>query len=236
MRAQGAINPWVSDMAVPLFLIAIVIGSIGGILLVQQFLQLLPFSKRKAKRRGVIPQAIRMFASGCVVLFGVSLFMIALFVGAYDGFTREEPVARIQCLPVEGLDYDMILRFVPLQGGKEGVPGVFRLNGDQWAVGGHILQWHPWLNMLGLHTGYRLTRVEGRYIDAEEESSGGRSVYDLGELRTQALWHWLYRHYEDIPLVKAVYGNTAYTFPERDVTFVVRVTLSGFKVAPDLQR
>lgn len=224
---------WILEMAVPLFFIAVGILVTGGTLLIIQLLRLLPISKKSTKKRGVVPQAIQALAGGCVFMFGLFLLMLVLFSRTYEVFTREEPVARIQCFPVEGLDYNMILRFVPLEGGKEGTPGLFRLNGDQWAVGGHILQWHPWLNILGLHTGYRITRIEGRYLEAEDEASALRTVYDLGDSRTQRIWHWFYRHHEDIPLVEAAYGNTAYTFPEKDQTFVVVVTHSGFMVAPD---
>jgi len=44
-----------------------------------------------------------------------------------------------------------------------------RLRGQQWAVEGHILKWDDWLNLLGLQTMYKLTRVRGRYLRAEDE-------------------------------------------------------------------
>jgi len=228
--------PWIFEMAIPLFFIALAILVAGGILLIVQFLQVLPFSKKAGKKRGLMPQTIKALASGCVFIFGLFLLILVLFVRTYDVFTREEPIVRIRCVPVEGLDYDMILRFAPLEGGKEGTPRLFRLNGDQWAVGGHIVQWHPWLNILGLHTGYRVSRIEGRYLKAEDEASRIQTAYDLGGSRAQRLWHWLYRHHEEIPFVKAAYGNTAYTFPEKDKTFVVMVTHSGFIVAPNQGR
>ncbi len=227
---------WILEEAGPLFFIAAAIILAGGISLVIQFLRFLPFSQKKARRQGFAGRAMKVLGSGCVFLFGLLLMVIVLFAQTYEAFTREEPVARIQCVSVEGLDYDMVLRFVPLKGGKEGDPRLFRLNGDQWAVGGHILQWHSWLNLLGLHTGYRITRIEGRYLKAEDEASAKQTVFDLGESRTERIWHWLYRHHEEIPLVKAAYGNTAYTFPNEDETFLVMVTGSGFKVAPDQKR
>ncbi len=223
-------------MAVPLFFIAIAVLVAGGILLINRSLRLLSLSKKNTRRRRSMPQAFQVLGSVCVFVFGLLLLMLALYVRTYKVFTKEEPVARIQCVPLDALDYDMILRFVPLKGGEEGTPELYRLSGDQWAVGGHILQWHPWLNILGLHTGFRITRIEGRYVSAEDEASGSRTVYDLGGTATQRIWHWLYRHHEDIPLVKAVYGNTAYTFPMKDRTFEVRVTLSGFMVEPDQRR
>jgi hypothetical protein len=236
MRVLAMVVPRVLDMAVPLFFIAVVILAIGGVLFILQFLRALPFSRRKRNKRWDVPQALQALASACVFIFGLFLLMLVLFVRTYDVFTREEPIAQIQCVPVDGRDHDMILRFVPLAGGKERTPRLFRLKGDQWAVSGHILQWHPWLNVLGLHTGYRITRIEGQYLEAEDEASRRRTVYDLGDSWTQGIWHWLYRHHGEIPLVRAVYGNTAYTFPEADQTFLVMVTISGFKVAGGRER
>lgn len=228
--------PWISEMAVPLFFIAVAGLVAGGILLINRFLRLLPLSKKSRRKRRAMLQAFQVLGSSCVFVFGLLLLMLALYARTYEVFTKEEPVARIECVLLDGLDYDMILRFVPLEEGEEGTPELFRLSGDQWAVGGHILQWHPWLNILGLRTGFRITRIQGRYTNAEDEASRSRTVHDLGDTRTERIWHWLYRHHEDIPLVKAVYGNTAYTFPMKDRTFVVRVTLSGFMVGSDQQR
>lgn len=236
MRVQAMALPWVLDMAVPLFFIAVAILAIGGVVLIIQFLRVLPFSRTKGKKRGFVPQTVRVLTSACIFVFGLFLLMLVLFVRTYDAFTREKPIARIQCIPVDGLDYDMILRFVPLEGGKEGTAGLFRLKGDQWAVSGHILQWHPWLNMLGVHTGYRITRIEGQYLKDRDETTRPKTVYDLDDSWMQGIWHWLYRHPGEVPLVKSAYGNTAYTFPEKDRTFLVLVTLSGFKVAADQQR
>ncbi|NIO04429.1 MAG: hypothetical protein GTN74_07370 [Proteobacteria bacterium] len=217
----------------PLFFVAATMTVLGGILLIFHAFRLLPFSRRERTKGGLIFQAMKALASACVFLLGLFLLMVVLFAQTYEAFTREEPVARVQCVSVEGLDYDMVLRFVPIGGEQEGFPRLFRLRGDQWAVGGHILQWHPWLNILGLHTGYRITRIEGRYLKPEDELSEPRTVFDMGNSRTEVMWRWLYRHHDEIPFVGAVYGSTAYTFPGEDRTFVVTVTLSGFKVAPD---
>jgi len=227
---------WILEKGSPLFFIAATIIVVGGILLMVQLFRWLPFSRRKRTRGEFILQAVKVLGSACVFVSGLFLLMLFLFAQTYEAFTREKAVARIQCAPVEELDYEMVLRFVPLEGGREGFPRLFRLNGDQWAVGGHILQWHPWLSLLGIHTGYKITRIEGRYLKAEDESAEPRTVYDMGDSRTQLIWHWLYRHHQEIPLVNAVFGNTAYTFPEKDQTFVVTVTHSGFKVAPDQKR
>jgi len=221
---------WVSKLAFPLLFVAVAVVVAGIILFVTQVIGLIPSSQKSRAKRGVTGRVIRFLLSVCVVLFGLFLLMLVMFVRTYEVFTREKPVARIHCVTVESQDYSMVLRFSPLTERGEGAAAVYRLKGDQWAVGGHILRWHPWLNVLGLDTGYRITRLEGRYLHAEDEPPEVRTVYDLGERRMQRFWEWLYRYHEDVPLVKAAYGSTVYTFPDKDKVFIVAVTSSGFTV------
>ncbi|NIQ38571.1 MAG: hypothetical protein GTN81_08275 [Proteobacteria bacterium] len=227
---------WILDQRSPLFFIGATITLVGGILLVVHAFRLLPFWRRTRDKPSFILQAMKMLLSGIVFLVGLFLLSLILFAQTYEVLTREEPVARIQCASVTGMDYDMVMRFIPITRGEEGYPQLFRLNGDQWAVGGHILEWDPWLNILGLHTGYKVTRIEGRYLKAEDETTERRTVYDMGDPRTETVWHWLYRHYSEIPLVRAAYGNTTYTFPDKDQTYVVMVTRTGFKVTVDQKK
>ncbi len=224
------ILPWISELAFPLLFVAVAVVVVGVILFVAQVIRLIPFSRKPSEKRGVMGRIVRSLLSVCIVLFGLFLLMLVMFARTYEVFTREKPVARIHCVPVESQDYSMILRFVPLTERGEGTAALYRLRGDQWAVGGHILRWHPWLNILGLGTGYRITRLEGRHLHAEDGPPEVRTVYDLGERRMQRLWEWLYRYHEDVPLVKAAYGSTVYTFPDKDKVFLVAVTSSGFTV------
>jgi len=230
------ILPWIADMAVPLFVVAAVMVVAGAILFIAQLIQLVPFSRTARGKRGVLRRIMGALLSACLVLFGLFVLMLVMFSRTYEVFTREKPVARIHCVLVEGRDYNMILRFAPLTTGRTGEASLYRLKGDQWAIGGHILRWHPWLNILGLDTGYRITRLEGRYLHVEDETTEARTIYDLGEWRMQGIWQWIYRHHEDIPWVKAAYGSTVYTFPDKDKVFLVAVTHSGFTMTSESAR
>ena len=105
---------------------------------------------------------------------------------------------------------------------------MFELKGDQWTVEGHILKWNDGLNVLGVHTGYKMTRIGSRYLRAEDERARERTAYDIAEPRWNGVWRWLYRHASSLPFVKAVYGNTAYTFPSDEIVWNVYVSTSGF--------
>src|SRR5207244_5096563 len=46
---------------------------------------------------------------------------------------------------------------------------MYDLAGDALYMDAHILKWHPWVNLLGLHTSYELDRVAGRYNEVSDE-------------------------------------------------------------------
>jgi hypothetical protein len=109
----------------------------------------------------------------------------------------------------------------------------YELRGQQWSVEGHILTWDPWLNFLGLKTMYKLTRVRGRYLRADEEMSKPATVYSLVANEEDPRWRWLYIYGPQLPFVQAVYGNTVFTFPVEGKTFAIYVTASGFMITEE---
>src|SRR5438874_13553344 len=57
---------------------------------------------------------------------------------------------------------------------------MYELAGDAFYMDAHILKWHPWANLLGLHTVYELDRVAGRYNAVAEERTQPHTAYELG--------------------------------------------------------
>ena len=48
-------------------------------------------------------------------------------------------------------------------------------------IEGDIIKWKNWLNFLGLHTRYRLTRLQGRYSSVEAEVHQPHTIHSLSE-------------------------------------------------------
>jgi len=105
------------------------------------------------------------------------------------------------------------------------------MHGDQWTIGGDILKWEPWAQLIGLKSCHKLTRLHSRYLKAESEMTGPGSAYDLNG-GTDALWLWLYRFGTQLPVVEAVYGNAAYCMAQPGSRWGVYVTLSGYLIKP----
>lgn len=170
---------------------------------------------------------------GCLTFLFFLLAIFAFlsysaFLRAYHVFTKEELVAIVECLPSSDRSFDFELQLTPVVNKKQQSPLNFGIKGEQWAVGGDILKWHSFANLLGLHSMYRLTRVEGRYRKAIDQKTKKPSVYPLTEEEESQFWKILYKFGDKLPLVSSVYGNTVYTDPSFTDPFKIYVTISGF--------
>jgi hypothetical protein len=66
-----------------------------------------------------------------------------------------------------------------IQHGPQVSDKTYLVTGDEWMLEGDIIKFPTWLNIVGLHSGYKLTRLEGRYNDPNLELRGKRTVITL---------------------------------------------------------
>ena len=183
---------------------------------------------RPAATVGVIRSTVRLLLILLVVACSGATLMLFAFLQSYTAFTHREQVATVYCTPVPGTKKEMDLKLVIVDTPSAGHIRQYRLFGEQWAIEGHILKWEDWLNFLGLQTIYKLTRVRGRYVRAEDEVGRPVSAYSLIPSEEDPKWFWLYRFGELLPFVNAVYGNTVFNLPSPTKGFEIYVTTSGF--------
>ena len=162
------------------------------------------------------------------------LLSMGLFSRIYHRFTKEIPVAEIITRPMENHGPSPVtqIRYRPIGGGHD---RYFFMRGDQWMIEGDIVKWKTWLNLLGLDTRYRLTRLQGRYLDIEAERSAPRTVVSLIDHAPDTdechpFWRFLYRSGQKLPLVDTVYGNAAYQDLNSRSHYHVFVGTSGFLI------
>ena len=159
-------------------------------------------------------------------VFGMLLFA-GFFFRAYRAFTLEEPVAEIIIEHREKGGLSSITIIQDEQGGKPKARR-FDIAGDQWVLEGDILKWRSWLNFLGLHTRYRLTRLRSRYLQTSDEMTRPSTVHPLVENENNPLWKYLYKYGPRLPMVSTVYGNAVFQLSGEDGIFRVYVGTSGF--------
>lgn len=187
--------------------------------------------QRIAKRAAPSPKLMAGMTKLVAILFWTACFGMLLFLGAflraYHAFTYEQPVAviRTERLP---LNKPYPVGLVHFYATQSQTIRHFIVRGDQWMIEGDILKWKNWLNFLGLHTRYRLTRLGGRYMDTEAELSSPRSVHSLVEREDHPYWRYLYQYGQSLPFVSTVYGNASFQDIGSNKTYQVFVGTSGF--------
>ncbi len=164
------------------------------------------------------------------IAVSAAVLFLAAFIQSYERFTHKELVAEVRAVPLDSRAGTLYLELTPIRDGKRQPVRSFEIHGDQWALEGDILKWDDWLNFLGIHTMYKLTRVRGRYLNVQDELAQEPSVYSLVAEQERPEWRWLYKYGHRLRFVDAVYGNTVYTFPSEEQVFEVYVTTSGFSV------
>ena len=211
---------------VGLFMLLVFIGNRVGRILRR-------LQRKPVKRVSFIASTLRLFLILLLIGAAGALLCVGAFIQSYTVFTQRELAAMVRCAPVPGTGDQMVLELA-----ARGTPTTqqtrrYELRGQQWSIEGNILTWDPWLNFLGLRTMYKLTRVRGRYLRADDEANKPATVYSLVANEEDPRWRWLYLYGPRLPFVQAVYGNTVFTFPAEGKTFAIYVTQSGFMIAED---
>src|SRR3989440_9153962 len=103
---------------------------------------------------------------------------------------------------------------------------MYDLAGDALYMDAHILKWHPWVNLLGLHTSDELDRVAGRYNEVSDERAKPHPAYELARPAGTDLFSIARRHLLG-PLVDAEYGSATFVPGTRPARYEVRVSTTG---------
>jgi hypothetical protein len=181
-----------------------------------------------AVRRRKVAGSFSALLSGlvCLALAGTA-GAVAVGVQGYRTLTREDVAALVRVAPTGPQQFRAVLRY------SDGRVGQFALSGDALYVDAHILKWRPVLNLLGLHTGYELDRIGGRYDAVEDERHLPHTVYDLSADRLVDLFAFVRRHPRILaPLVDAQYGSGTFIGVDRPGRFEVLVSTSGLLIRP----
>jgi hypothetical protein len=147
--------------------------------------------------------------SGILLLaIAISLLWLTFLVQSYLGLTGEIKVAQVRAVKLTNVPHEMSVELVLYNdNGNVASDNTYLMMGDEWMVQGDIVKFPTWANILGLHTGYKLTRFEGRYDDINMERTAQHFAIELNggddgffqAVNTHPTWYgWL---------AEASYGN-----------------------------
>lgn len=119
--------------------------------------------------------------SGILLLaIAVSLLWLTFLVQTYLGLTGDIRVARIHATSVANIPHMMSVEVILYdQNGKSTSDNTYIVHGDEWMLQGDIVKFPTWLNILGLHSGFKLTRLEGRFDNINMERNSPHTVIEL---------------------------------------------------------
>lgn len=179
---------------------------------------------------GCLNQLLKIVLIFALIAFGVAIMFFGAFLQSLSSFNKQELVAEVLCQEIDEASHSMKIILTEMKGGNANVPQEFLLTGDRWFLRGDIIKWESWINFFGLHTMYKLNRIGGYFMDTKEESESKPTQYSLVPEEETPKWRWLYKYGYELPLIKAVYGNSVSQYPELHKVFQIYVTISGFSI------
>ncbi|MFL5590332.1 MAG: hypothetical protein ACJ8DI_22145 [Ktedonobacteraceae bacterium] len=174
----------------------------------------------------------RGFSGVILLLIAISLLWLTFLVQTYLGLTGNIKVARVHATSVANVPHLMSVDLTLYdQNGHQTSDKTYVVNGDEWMLQGDIIKFPTWVNILGLHSGYKLTRLEGRYDDPKLESNSRHVVVTLNggddnffkAMQGQA---WV------SPVIQAAYGNAVFLMADGK-SYDVFVSQTGLYATPE---
>lgn len=165
----------------------------------------------------------RGLAGIIVLVIAFLLLWTASLVQSYLSLTGEIKVAQVHASTIANVPNEMSVELTLYdQNGHVTTDNTYIVLGNEWMIQGDIVKFPGWMNILGFHSGYKLTRMQGRYDDSNLERHAEHTVVDLNggddnffkTVHSQQNWFG--------PFVDASYGNAV--FEPADGTYDVFVT------------
>ena len=98
------------------------------------------------------------------------------------------------------------------------------LQGDEWQLDVRMIKWRNWLTFLGEDPLFRLERISGRYVLADQAVQNAPTAHALGDGSGFDVWAFARRSGHWLPGIDAAYGSSVF-LPMRDGARY-RVTIS----------
>jgi len=197
----------------PLFPFAVVFGVLGVILVLAAIVSFIQLR---------LPQsAYRMLAGLLLLALGALTGTISVGMMGYRALTREDVAAHIVVKPTGRQRFIATFRF------PDGREATYELAGDEFYVDAHILKWHPYANMFGLHTAYEIDRVAGRYRAIKDERDAMRTVHAIARDKPVDLYALGRRYTFLAPILDAEYGSATFVPVTRPAELELRVSTTG---------
>ncbi|MEU7632749.1 hypothetical protein AB0C34_22610 [Nocardia sp. NPDC049220] len=193
---------------------------IGLILLLLVGVALIVSGLLMARRAGWRALVARGGSGLVLLLVAAVLLWVATLLQTYLGLTGEIKAAHVVAKQVAGqehqLDVDLILYGDDRHAEQR---ATYRVEGDMWMLQAGIVELEPWVNALGFHSGYQISRLYGQRLDGVATTqhhiflNGGDQDF-FADMREGRWWTQ--------PFVRSAYGNAVIAVPGEYDVYVSR--------------
>ncbi len=174
-------------------------------------------------------RVFRLLGGPAILLAALAVFAVAGWAQTYRALIRNQLVATVTAVPVPGKAQTMQVVFTPMLDGKSGRAKTFTIRGDEWQLGGDVVTWQDWLNILGVHTGYRITQLDGYYENPNDYKTRPVTRYDLGSAH-DTVSEFQHQHANLMAFVRTTHGNGVRMLPSPAI-YQVYLSTSGYWAA-----
>ncbi|SHM42981.1 hypothetical protein [Phytopseudomonas punonensis] len=163
---------------------------------------------------------------------GLVFLAAAVLVGlvAYD-LSRYEPLPANK--PLLTLSFHRTANVYQVDILEDGVQRSVNLEGDLWQLDVRLLQWKGLAALIGLEPGYRLEKLNSRFLSIEQQSQARYTQAELTQsLYGVDLWRWLRLGQHDLFMFDAQARRVTYLPMADKAVFNVSLTPTGLLAEP----
>lgn len=172
------------------------------------------------RRKGLRTVLLRGGGGLVLVAAAALLLWTATLVQTYLGLTGEVRAAHVTVSPVAGAEHrlEVELTLFDEEGGTT-EQSTHHVEGDLWVLQAQIVELEPWVNALGFHSGYKVSRLYGQRLDGV--ATGQNHIFlnggDRDFFREMTEKRWF-----TAPFVRSAYGNAVIAMPGEYDVYVSR--------------
>jgi len=158
-------------------------------------------------------QGLRLL--GTLILVGaiIGIVLLTVLIHSFQAFTSTTRVATVQASPVVNQPHTMAISMTTYDGSGGSTHEEYELQGDRWELNADVIEYQPWVNLLGVKNGFSLSRLTSQYDDTNAHTI---QPVDLQHGQTFA-----------IPFVEKSHYRNGVLEPADSATYNVYVTIQG---------
>ncbi len=174
----------------------------------------------KARRVGWRAVVGRGAGALSVLLVAVVILWVTTLLQTFLGLTGEVKAAHVVAKSIANSPHTLDVELTLF--GDDDHPDqhqTYQVEGDMWVLQANIVELEPWVNALGFHSGYKVTRLYGQRLDGvavkQNQIFLNGSDQDFFEDMRNESWYTK-------PFVRSAYGNAVISVPGNYDVFISR--------------